>query len=167
MIIDCHVHVCAATPRPRADVRAAARRASRSGSCAGGLGSSATTAADRAGSWSRSSSETIDGHDGARRRRRPGVRRRSRRRRAARRAPTRTCTSPTITSSSWRSGIRKMLFGASVHPYRKDAVAELERCVAAGAVLLKWLPITQGFNPADPRCFPFYEALAHHKLPLL
>ena len=26
----------------------------------------------------------------------------------------------------------KMRFGASVHPYRKDAVAELERCVAAG-----------------------------------
>ena len=62
---------------------------------------------------------------------------------------------------------KHILFGASVHPYRKDAVAELERCVAAGAVLLKWLPITQNMDPADPRCFPFYEALAHHKLPLL
>jgi len=61
----------------------------------------------------------------------------------------------------------KMLFGASVHPYRKDAVAEIERCVAAGAVLLKWLPIVQNFNPADERCFPVYEALAHFKLPLL
>lgn len=61
----------------------------------------------------------------------------------------------------------KMLFGASVHPYRKDAVAEVERCVAAGAALLKWLPIVQGMNPADPRCFPLYEVLAHHKLPLL
>jgi predicted TIM-barrel fold metal-dependent hydrolase len=61
----------------------------------------------------------------------------------------------------------KVLFGASVHPYRKDAVQALERCVAAGAVLLKWLPITQDFNPADERCLPFYEALAHHKLPLL
>ena len=61
----------------------------------------------------------------------------------------------------------KMLFGASVHPYRRDAVAELERCVAAGAVLLKWLPITQGMNPADQRCFPFYEALAHLGIPLL
>jgi uncharacterized protein len=61
----------------------------------------------------------------------------------------------------------KMLFGASVHPYRKDAVAELERCVNAGAVLLKWLPIVQNFDPSDPRCIPFYEALAHHKLPLL
>src|SRR5262249_10766831 len=34
----------------------------------------------------------------------------------------------------------ELLFGASVHPYRKDAVAELERCVGLGAVLLKWLP---------------------------
>lgn len=61
----------------------------------------------------------------------------------------------------------KVLFGASVHPYRKDAVRELERCVAAGAVLLKWLPIVQDIDPADPRCIPFYECLAHHRLPLL
>jgi uncharacterized protein len=62
---------------------------------------------------------------------------------------------------------KNMLFGCSVHPYRKDAVAEIERCVKAGAVLLKWLPIVQNFNPADARCIPFYEALAHYKLPLL
>jgi predicted TIM-barrel fold metal-dependent hydrolase len=62
---------------------------------------------------------------------------------------------------------KKMLFGASVHPYRKDAVAEIERCVKAGAVLLKWLPIVQNFNPADDRCIPVYEALAHFHLPLL
>jgi uncharacterized protein len=62
---------------------------------------------------------------------------------------------------------KKVLFGASVHPYRKDAVAELERCIAAGAVLLKWLPLTQDIDPADPRCIPFYECLAHHGLPLL
>jgi predicted TIM-barrel fold metal-dependent hydrolase len=61
----------------------------------------------------------------------------------------------------------KILFGASVHPYRKDAVAEIERCVAGGAVLLKWLPITQNFDPSDERCFPVYEALAHYKLALL
>jgi predicted TIM-barrel fold metal-dependent hydrolase len=61
----------------------------------------------------------------------------------------------------------KIRFAASVHPYRKDAVAEVERCVAAGAVLMKWLPIVQNFNPADDMCLPFYEALAHHKLPLL
>lgn len=62
---------------------------------------------------------------------------------------------------------RKLLFGASVHPYRTDAVAELQRCADAGAVLIKWLPITQNFNPADARCIPFYEALAHLGIPLL
>ncbi|MBC7785149.1 MAG: amidohydrolase family protein [Burkholderiales bacterium] len=62
---------------------------------------------------------------------------------------------------------RKVLFGVSVHPYRRDAIAELERCVNRGAVLVKWLPITQGIDPSDRRCFEFYEALAHHKIPLL
>lgn len=62
---------------------------------------------------------------------------------------------------------RKILFAASVHPYRKDAVAEIERCAKAGAVLMKWLPIVQNFDPSDERCIPFYEALAHFKIPLL
>jgi predicted TIM-barrel fold metal-dependent hydrolase len=61
----------------------------------------------------------------------------------------------------------RLLFGCSVHPYRRDAVPELERCIAGGAVLCKWLPVTQDFDPADEKCIPFYEALAHHKLPLL
>lgn len=61
----------------------------------------------------------------------------------------------------------RMLFGASIHPYRKDAVQELERCAALGAVLIKWLPIVQNFNPADARCERFYEALAALKMPLL
>ena len=61
----------------------------------------------------------------------------------------------------------KMLFGASVHPYRRDAVAELERCARNGAVLLKWLPITQGMDPSNERCFPLYDALAALGIPLL
>jgi predicted TIM-barrel fold metal-dependent hydrolase len=61
----------------------------------------------------------------------------------------------------------KLLFGASVHPYRRDWREELEKCVRNGAVLLKWLPITQRLNPADPRCFEFYDALRHYGLPLL
>jgi predicted TIM-barrel fold metal-dependent hydrolase len=61
----------------------------------------------------------------------------------------------------------KLLFGCSVHPYRPDAVAELERCIRRGAVLCKWLPLTQGIDPSHPKCFPIYEALAHYNLPLL
>ena len=61
----------------------------------------------------------------------------------------------------------KLLPAASIHPYRTDAIAELQRCVAAGAVLIKWLPIVQDFNPSDPKCIPFYEAMAHLGIPLL
>jgi hypothetical protein len=60
-----------------------------------------------------------------------------------------------------------LLYGASIHPYRRDAVAELERVSRDGAVLIKWLPITQDIDPSDTRCLPFYEALAHLKIPLL
>jgi predicted TIM-barrel fold metal-dependent hydrolase len=61
----------------------------------------------------------------------------------------------------------RILFGASVHPYRRDALDEVERCVRGGAVLMKWLPVSQGMDPSHRKCVPFYEALAHHKLPLL
>ncbi len=56
---------------------------------------------------------------------------------------------------------------ASVHPYRPDAVAELERCAAAGARLVKWLPNAMGMDPADPRCDAFYAAMARLGLTLL
>jgi predicted TIM-barrel fold metal-dependent hydrolase len=46
-------------------------------------------------------------------------------------------------------------------------VAEIKRCVAAGAVLMKWLPPVQGFDPSDEICMPFYDALVRHNLPLL
>ena len=60
-----------------------------------------------------------------------------------------------------------LLYGASIHPYRRDAVAELERVARDGAVLIKWLAITQDIDPSDARCFPFYEALAALGIPLL
>jgi predicted TIM-barrel fold metal-dependent hydrolase len=60
-----------------------------------------------------------------------------------------------------------LLYGPSIHPYRRDAVAELERVARDGAVLIKWLPITQDIDPSDARCLPFYEALADLKIPLL
>ncbi|HEY9248405.1 MAG TPA: amidohydrolase family protein [Rariglobus sp.] len=61
----------------------------------------------------------------------------------------------------------RTLFGASVHPYRRDALEELERLAARGAVLIKWLPGAQNIRPDDPRCFPFYETMARLGLPLL
>jgi mannonate dehydratase len=56
---------------------------------------------------------------------------------------------------------------ASVHPYRKDAIAALEAVAKSGARGIKWLPAAQGMHPASPKCLPFYDALARLKLPLL
>jgi len=61
----------------------------------------------------------------------------------------------------------EFLFGASIHPYRKDAVNELERLIEKGACLVKWIPSAQQIEPDNPRCMPFYEALAHFGVPLL
>ena len=44
---------------------------------------------------------------------------------------------------------------------------ELERLIEKGACLVKWLPSAQNIQPDHPRCFPFYELLARHKVPLL
>jgi predicted TIM-barrel fold metal-dependent hydrolase len=61
----------------------------------------------------------------------------------------------------------KCLFGASVHPYRRDALVELERLIELGACLVKWLPSAQNIQPDHSRCFLFYDLLARHKVPLL
>lgn len=61
----------------------------------------------------------------------------------------------------------KLLFGASVHPNRPDALLELERVIAMGASLVQWNPLAQNILPDDPVCIPFYEILAHHQVPLL
>ena len=58
-------------------------------------------------------------------------------------------------------------FGASVNPYRRDALERLEQAVELGAVLLKWLPAIQGIDPADEALIPFYEKLKVLDLPLL
>lgn len=58
-------------------------------------------------------------------------------------------------------------WAASVHPYRTDAIAELERARGLGARAVKWIPAAQGIDPAAPRCDRYYEALARLDLPLI
>ncbi|MCA9592740.1 MAG: amidohydrolase family protein [Myxococcales bacterium] len=57
--------------------------------------------------------------------------------------------------------------GASIHPYRKDAVERLDKAVEAGARVVKWLPNSMGMDPASPKCDAFYERLATLDVPLL
>ena len=61
----------------------------------------------------------------------------------------------------------QLLFGASINPYRQDALARMDACAAQGAVLVKWIPSIMRINPADERLIPFYEHLKRHQLPLL
>jgi predicted TIM-barrel fold metal-dependent hydrolase len=61
----------------------------------------------------------------------------------------------------------EFLPGVSVHPARSDAREELERCLSAGAVLMKCLPNCQNIDCADRRFTRFWERMAEAKLPLL
>ncbi len=60
-----------------------------------------------------------------------------------------------------------LLFGASVNPYRPDAVERLKWAKANGAVLVKWIPPIMEINPDDPRLIPFYKKMVELDLPLL
>jgi len=60
-----------------------------------------------------------------------------------------------------------LLFGASINPYRRDAVERLEKAADSGAVLVKWLPSIQHIDPADKRVVPFYLRMKELGLPLL
>ncbi|MEQ1861173.1 MAG: amidohydrolase family protein [Chthoniobacteraceae bacterium] len=55
----------------------------------------------------------------------------------------------------------------SIHPARPDALDELDRCLAAGAVMLKLLPNCHDVNCNDARYRPFWERMAAARLPLL
>ena len=58
-------------------------------------------------------------------------------------------------------------WAASVHPYRRDCVAALERAQRDGARAVKWLPAAMGIDPGAPRCDAFYAALVRLDLPLI
>ena len=60
-----------------------------------------------------------------------------------------------------------LLFGASINPYRPDALERLEWAKAHGAVLVKWIPPIMAIAPDDPKLIPFYQKMAELHLPLL
>lgn len=60
-----------------------------------------------------------------------------------------------------------LLFGASIHPRRSDALERLDWAAAHGAVLVKWLPPIMDIDPADPANIPFFDRMRTHNMPLL
>ena len=61
----------------------------------------------------------------------------------------------------------EFLPAVSIHPARRDAREEIDRCVAAGAVMMKCLPNSQNIQCNDRRFTKFWERMAELKLPLL
>ncbi len=61
----------------------------------------------------------------------------------------------------------EFIFGASIHPYRPDALDALDRVAAGGAVLVKWIPNVQAIDMGDPRCRTLYRRMAEKKIALL
>ncbi|MEY4799216.1 MAG: hypothetical protein RI978_1517, partial [Verrucomicrobiota bacterium] len=55
----------------------------------------------------------------------------------------------------------------SIHPGRKDALAELDRCLASGARALKLLPNCQNVNCSLPQYDEFWRRMASAGLPFL
>ena len=55
----------------------------------------------------------------------------------------------------------------SVHPYRTDALEELERCAKKGIKIIKWLPNAMGIDPSDSKCEPFYQKVKELNLVML
>lgn len=61
----------------------------------------------------------------------------------------------------------EFLAAVSIHPARRDALDELERCLAARAVMLKCLPNCQNIDWNNPRYTKFLERMAESGLILL
>ena len=62
---------------------------------------------------------------------------------------------------------KEFLPACSIHPARPDALEELDRCLANGAVMMKILPNCQNIDCNNPRYKKFWERMAEAKLPLL
>ena len=60
-----------------------------------------------------------------------------------------------------------LFFGASVNPFRTNALEQLVWAKAHGAKLVKWIPGVMQIDPADERITPFYRKLVELNLPLL
>ena len=61
----------------------------------------------------------------------------------------------------------EFLPAVSIHPARRDGLEELERCLAAGAVMMKCLPNCQNIDCNDRQYARFWERMAEAGLPLL
>ncbi len=76
-------------------------------------------------------------------------------------------TSNSFVRALCRQHPQRFLFGASVHPYRTDARACVDEVFAAGACLLKWIPLHHNIDVTDPRTVAILRHCGALGLPLL
>jgi len=76
-------------------------------------------------------------------------------------------TSNSFVRALCRQHPKRFLFGASVHPYRPDALSCIEEVFAAGACLLKWIPLHHNIDATDPRTVAALRRCGELGLPLL
>ncbi len=76
-------------------------------------------------------------------------------------------TSNSLIRATCQRHPERFLFGASVHPYRADALACLDEVFAAGACLLKLIPLHQNVDARDERTIAFLAHCAELGLPVL
>jgi predicted TIM-barrel fold metal-dependent hydrolase len=55
----------------------------------------------------------------------------------------------------------------SIHPYRRDAIDEMDKWAKVGVRYIKWLPNAMGMDPADRAIEPFYQKMKEHNMILL
>lgn len=60
-----------------------------------------------------------------------------------------------------------LLPAPSINPMDGDALVRLDESIARGAVLIKWLPIVQAFDPGDRSITPFLARVAEAGIPLV
>jgi predicted TIM-barrel fold metal-dependent hydrolase len=76
-------------------------------------------------------------------------------------------TSNTLIRELCRRHPDRFLFGASVHPYRPNAIECVDEVFQAGACLLKWIPLHQNIDCQDPRTIRLMQHCARLGLPVL
>ena len=55
----------------------------------------------------------------------------------------------------------------SVHPYRKDAIKELEKWGKQGIRFIKWLPNAHGMDPMSPLCDEYYKTMKKYNMVII
>ncbi len=55
----------------------------------------------------------------------------------------------------------------SIHPYRTDALIELEKWARLGVKYVKWLPNAMGIDPAHKKVIPFYKLMLKYDMRLI